>query len=564
MPPFRRLAPLMMGLAFIVGCAPSGQGRSDSNPRPAADANKTLVFVTHTEPTSLSSHRASAWTGSGPSNVIRLFNATLSLNDITGASEPYLQESLPTLNSNRWKVFPDGKMETTHVLRPGLTWHDGAPVVANDFIFSWKVNKTPELAVTDLLPAKVMEEVVASDDRTLVVRWNGPYPLANDGTNWYPLPSHILEPQYNAGPLSGFAGLPYWTREYVGTGPYKLDRWEPGAFLEASAFAGHALGAPKIAKVKAVWMGDPNTAVANLLAGDAHVSLDRAIEFEQGVTLKRQWSAGRLHSEPGDLRYLGFQLRADLANPQDLLDPRVRRGLAVGLNKQQLIDAILDGEGKPADTMLPPYLDYYATVDKAITKHTFDQNRAHQLLAEAGLSRGSDGAYSTKSGERFSPELRALTGGQTERESILIGESWRAMGIDVRHRMMSQAEDTDREVRSTYPAFSTAKSGSAEDTLMNKLYGANTPLASNRWTGTARTGWINAEFDKMYLTVQTSLSRDERNAAAIRGMQIVNEELPLIPLYHDYGVMAFNNAVVTPDLDLTRIGVNKVFLWSWK
>src|SRR5687768_4597078 len=129
----RRFVPLLVGMAFLIGCAPSGQSRSDATAPGAADSSKTLVFVTHTEPTSLSSHRASAWTGSGPGNVIRLFNATLALTDITGASEPYLQESLPQLNTNNWKVFPDGKMETIHVLRPGLTWHDGAPLVANDF-----------------------------------------------------------------------------------------------------------------------------------------------------------------------------------------------------------------------------------------------------------------------------------------------------------------------------------------------------------------------------------------------------------------------------------------------
>ncbi len=560
----RPLLALILGTAVLVSCAPSGQTRTEGNATSNANTDKTLAFVTHTEPTSLSSHRASAWTGSGPANVIRLFSANLALTDVTGASEPYLQESLPELNTSAWKVFPDGKMETTHVLRAGLTWHDGAPITPQDFILSMRVNKTPELAVGDLLPAKAVDEVVAVDARTFRVTWNAPYPEAANGTNWYPLPAHILETKFNAGPLAAFSGLPFWTRDHIGAGPYKLDRWEPGAFIEASAFAGHALGAPKIKKIKITWMGDPNTAVANLLSGDAQVSLDRALEFEQAVTLKKQWQAGRLHMEPGDLRYLGFQLRPNLANPTDLLDPRVRRALATGLNKQSLIDAVLDGNGKPADTMVPPYLTYYAAVDRSISKHTYDPNRAHQLLAEAGLTRGGDGGYLTRSGERFSPELRAVASGQTERESILIGESWRALGIDVRHRMMSQAEDTDRETRSTYPSFSTAKSGSAEDSLMNKLYGPNTPLASNRWTGTARTGWASAEFDRMYLAVQQSLSRDDRNAAAVRGMQIVNEELPLIPLYHDYGVMAFNNNVLTPDLDLTRISVNKVHEWSLK
>ena len=63
-------------------------------------------------------------------------------------------------------------------------------------------------------------------------------------------PRHLLEQPLDAalasGDLAGFVNSPFWTVDYVGAGPYRLTQWEPGAFLEAAAFDGHALGKPKI------------------------------------------------------------------------------------------------------------------------------------------------------------------------------------------------------------------------------------------------------------------------------------------------------------------------------
>jgi len=75
----------------------------------------------------------------GPTYTRRLFNAYLSLFDVSGKPRPYLAESLPELNTSTWQIFPDGRMETAYRLRPGLTWHDGAPLSSDDFGFAYRV-----------------------------------------------------------------------------------------------------------------------------------------------------------------------------------------------------------------------------------------------------------------------------------------------------------------------------------------------------------------------------------------------------------------------------------------
>ena len=168
----------------------------------------------------------------------RLFNAELAILDERGLVRPYLAEAVPRLNSESWRVFPDGRMETVYRLKPNVSWHDGTPLAAEDFVFARRVYGTPELGLATAPPLNQMEELSALDGRTLVIRWARPFPgadmLVEDA--FPPLPRHILESSFTQESLDAFAGHPYWTRAFVGLGPFRLDRWEPGSFIEAAAF----------------------------------------------------------------------------------------------------------------------------------------------------------------------------------------------------------------------------------------------------------------------------------------------------------------------------------------
>jgi hypothetical protein len=86
------------------------------------------------------------------------------------------------------------------------------------------------------------------------------------------------------------ASHPYWTREYIGAGPFKLARWEPGAFVETLAFDGHALGRPRIDRLTVRIIPDDNTMLTNVLAGNVDVEAHserhrRAVEVALAVEL---------------------------------------------------------------------------------------------------------------------------------------------------------------------------------------------------------------------------------------------------------------------------------------
>ncbi len=288
-----------------TGVAPRTAAPGDQASAPAATPIRTAVILTHVEPVSLSEHRTLYTTGSNPADAKRLFNASLYLADYQGIAQPYLAERKPELNTDTWRVFPDGRMETVYRVRAGLTWHDGAPFTAEDMVLSWRMSKHPDFGVSGLVPMKWVDEVVAEDERTLLVRWNSSYPLADtiSGRDWAPLPSHILKNAFESQSAQSFLNLPYWTHEYVGLGPYRVERREPGSSIEGVAFAGHALGRPKIERIVIRFAADPNAALSNLLAGEAHLALDNTLGFEQGAFLKREWSqrnGGRVLLSPNN------------------------------------------------------------------------------------------------------------------------------------------------------------------------------------------------------------------------------------------------------------------------
>ena len=189
-----------------------------------------MVAITRVEPRSILSKGILTGVFADGPNARRLFNAALFLEDEREVPRPYLAEALPRLDTETWRVFPDGRMETTYRLRPGLTWHDGHPLTGEDFVFAWRIFTDPDLAgLFTPTPQNLMEEVLAPEPHTVVIRWRRPSADADNLAlnRFQPLPRHILDAPYQQGSADAFGAHAYWTREFVGLGPFKIDRWEP-------------------------------------------------------------------------------------------------------------------------------------------------------------------------------------------------------------------------------------------------------------------------------------------------------------------------------------------------
>src|SRR5581483_10792559 len=119
--------------------------------------------------------------------------------------------------------------------------------------------------------------------------------------------------QLDASGPEAFVNQPYWGSQYTGLGPYRVQRWEAGSFIDAVRFDGYALGAPKIPRVQLRFSADQNVVIASLLSGEAQAATDSAVpNFPE--TLIQQWSqtnAGTVIHSPSSLQVLAFQLRPE-------------------------------------------------------------------------------------------------------------------------------------------------------------------------------------------------------------------------------------------------------------
>ncbi len=559
---------LMAVAVVLAACGPAAQ--QTVNPAPAAESqgqSRTLTIAARYEPPSLAT-KSLRQTAGGIRSTTRLFNAELDLLDDRQTPRPYLAEALPQLGSDSWRVEPDGRMETRYWLKPGLTWHDGVGVSAEDFVFAWAVYATPAFGVSGSRPLSLMEEISAPDERTVVIRWRQPYPDAGvlaDG--FQPLPRHILEEPFRRQDADSFVNLPHWSSEYVGLGPYRLERWEPGAFIEGAAFAGHVLGRPKIDRIVVRIFADENVVLTNLLSENVQAAAGRSLRFEHGTVLKREWGVsgkGTVLFSPGNTRHTNAQTRADVAEPRAILDLRVRKALVHAIDKQALNDGLFDGEGLMADAFLNREILYlqnieqvFAEIDRAIAKYPYDLRRTEQLMNEAGFTRGRDGFYANAAGERFSMEAWGDSGPQLEKELAIMAETWNRAGIEARSYLLPAAQLRDLQKRSSFPAVYSTSSKTLEE-----LSSATIPTAGNRWTGRNLGGWSNAEYDRLWDAFNSTLDSAERIQRVVEMVKLASQELPAWGLYYNPSVAAHLAVLQGPNTADSGTDVWNVHEWE--
>jgi len=488
----------------------------------------------------------------------RLFNANLVIFDQRGTPQPYLAAELPRLNTDSWQVNPDGTMVTTYKLKPDLTWHDGQPLTAEDFVFGYHVYLTPDLGASTAPPTPSIQDVVAPDPQTLTIYWKKPYPQAGQLSDMFPpLPKHILESTFQSADSAAFAANPYWTQQYVGAGPYKLDQWVPGAYIQATAFDKHVLGAAKIPRVKVGFIGDANTVLANILSGEVQFSADDSIRFEQTLTLQKQWgpNGGQVLFKPDLWRATYFQLRRDVVKTPSLLDIRVRKALAMTVDKQGLNDGLFEGQSPFFSDVpfVPTSVDYFSRIEPLAVKYQYDPSQAQALLTQAGFSRGSDGSWSDASG-KLSFDFTTTSGSQNESELSIIAAGWRAQGIEINESIFPVALAQDQQARSSFPSLMTISMPQGVDTLSQYNTGA-IPRAETRWVGFNRGGWSNADFDRVAEMFVSTLDPDRRVQLLGQMEQIYTGDLASIPLFFNAIPLVAVGAVkgpqnVAPDSDI--------------
>ncbi len=373
--------------------------------------------------------------------------------------------------------------------------------------------------------------------------WKGPYIAADTlftRIRGLPLPKHILEGPYNENKAT-ITDHPYWGQQFVGTGPYKLRELVRGSHLILDANDQYVLGRPKIDVWEVKFTPDANVLITTLLSGAAEVTLGARLSIDQALQIQDSWRDGRVIYVPGG--WLVAMPQFINPNPPLLLDVRLRRALQHAINRQVIVDDLLFGKGQIADTSVAPNERDFREIESAIVRYPYDPQRAAQLFAELGYTRGADGMLQDASQQRLTIEARTNNQLDTQvKGAAIISDFWRRAGVNVDEIVYGQQRVADREYRHTRPAFEILGFGNDPESFQN-FHSKQIPLAETGWLGQNRTRYSNPEYDALVDTYFVTIPRSERLEVLRKIVHHFTDQLILLPQAYTTNHMAVGNRI---------------------
>lgn len=351
---FLRL-PALLAAICCVACSPAGN-------RPTRGS--TLVFSGLAgEPDSLNpmlSNEADVL------NFSHLYMSYLIENDARGNAIPEIAREVPSLANGG--ISSDRRTIIYHI-RGNARWQDGFPLTASDVVFSYRAIVNPRNNVATRVGYDDVQSIRATDARTVVVRLRRrfspfvQYFLGPQGVGAL-MPAHLLEGHADLNRIA-YNELP------VGSGPFRVVRWRHGDGVVLAANPYYWRGKPKIDRILYRIIPDPNTRLEQLRTGevDAYFDVD-----PQLLPQLRTVPGVRIALTPvDDLHVLRFNLRDPV-----LRDVRVRRAIAMAIDRQTLLAAATHGSGILIDADQPSNGWAY---DAAFPSVRYDPIAAERLLA---------------------------------------------------------------------------------------------------------------------------------------------------------------------------------------
>ena len=455
---------------------------------------------------------------------------------VTGGSEQHVVQALfeglvvkdaRTLEvqaaaAERWEVSEDGKIYTFY-LRDNARWSNGDPLTAHDFEWSWWRALQPALGsqyVFMYFPIKNAEAffkeeiddfskvgIKALDAKTLRVELNNPTPYFLQLLDHYAtFPVHKATIETHGKPYESYTN---WTRpeHIVSNGPFVLKDWSLNEHLIVERDPNY-WGAKEVRLNKIVYYPIDSSTVEERMfrAEQLHwtnvVAIDRAPWY-------RENAPDRMRIKPYAATYI-YRLNTNLPHLSDL---RVRKALAMTVDRDTLINTVLNNFFTPAYAITPPGLLGY----QPPRTFSYDPDKARELLAEAGYPNG-DGFPEI--------EVQYNTNEQHRKVATAIQQMWnKELNIKVRIQNKDWKVYLDDEATGNFEVSRGRWTGDYVD--------PNTFL--DMWvdgSGINRTGWHDSRYDELVLrTAPEAKSREARFAAFVEAEEIMMNNMPFIPIY---------------------------------
>ena len=382
--------------------------------------------------------------------------------------EPLIQSTLTTTTKDLkiekdlatdYQASPDG-LTWTVTIRDDVAFTDGETLTAEDVAFTYNHCKEKS-TVNDFT---MLDKAVAVDDKTVEFHMTRafsiwPYTMAVVGI----IPEHAYDENYGQNP--------------VGSGRYIMKQWDKGQQVIFEANPDYYGEKPKIKKVTVLFM-EEDAALAAAMAGKVDVAHTAASYSDQQIE-----GYSLLAVQTVDNR--GFNLPSIEPQEKDGItygnaftaDVNVRRAINIGIDREEMIENVLNGYGTQAYSVCDkmPWYNSQCEVD-------YDQEEARRLLTEAGWVEGKDGIRE-KDGNKLAFHLMYFAG-DSMRQAVAMSVANQAkenLGFDITVEGVSE-DDTIKRMFS-------------EPMIMG--WGSDSPMTSYMLfhsSNAGKTDWYNPEF----------------------------------------------------------------------
>jgi peptide/nickel transport system substrate-binding protein len=348
----------------------------------------------------------------------------LKLADVGMSTNTVGDEDFQPLLAQRWEW--DGPMTLVFHLDPRARWQDGQRVAAADVEFTFDAYKDSTVGSPFRAKLRRIASVTQRDSLTAVFRFRERYPEMFYDAVYHMriLPAHLLR----SVPRDQWKTAPFG-RQPVGSGPYKLVRWESAQSIELQADSTFFLGRPGIRRL--IWRFTPN-----LQVGVTQVIADQADVREQLVipeNVERARAAPQLRLYPfrGNIyTYMGFNLRAsgDTSQPHPIFSDReVRRALTMAVDRASLVRSALGELGKVPPGPMSSLLWIW---NSEIPQLPFDTVQAGRILNARGWRDHDGDGIRDKNGQPLAFRILVPTTSALRRQyARLLQEQYRIIGV---------------------------------------------------------------------------------------------------------------------------------------
>ncbi|TLD72845.1 peptide ABC transporter substrate-binding protein [Phragmitibacter flavus] len=420
----------------------------------------------------------------------------------------------------RWE-HQDFRIWTFH-LQPNARWSDGVPVTAHDFTYAFQRILTPALASQYAEMLYFMEGaeafnkgenqdfskvgVKALDDLTLQVTLVNPTPYFTSVIkhhSWQPVPRHVIEK--TGGMIDRFST---WTRpeHIVSNGPFKLQDWRFMQWLKVERNP-HYWDAATVRLDGIHYFPITNESTEDRAFRDGQLHATNTVPLDRIPAYRANHP--EVYREETQLAVYFYRLNTTL---KPFNDVRIRKALALSIDRESIIRNVLRGAQRPAVGFTPTAKKGYEGVDLM----RFDPAQAKALLAEAGYPDG-------KGFPKFEILINTMEAHRLIAQAVQ--SMWREhLGIDVGIINQDWQVYLDSQRRMDYEISRAAWSGDYMDPM----------TFLGMWTkdnGNNQTGWHSSRYEELLRQSSTIADPPQRFAVLKEAETLFLNELPVIPVY---------------------------------